>query len=285
MREFEGRVAVVTGAASGIGRALAECFAGERMRVVLADVEADALESARAALATTGAEVIAVRTDVAKADEVERLADATITAFGKVHVVCNNAGVFTGGRAWQAPLSDYEWVFGVNVWGVLHGVRSFLPRMLALGEPGHIVNTASMAGVTNAPMASAYYMSKHAVVALSESLFHELAMENAPIGVSVLCPEMVHTGIARSERNRPAHLQRGALEDDPGRDVVEGSIRELIHLGVPPATIAARVLQGIRDDRFWILSEEGGAWRDACDTRLEDIRLARNPTLKVTGAN
>ncbi len=285
MRELDGRVAVVTGAASGIGRALAERFAAERMRVVLADVEPDALESARAALAATGAEVTAVRTDVSKADDVERLADAVITTFGKVHVVCNNAGVFTGGRVWQAPLSDYEWVFGVNVWGVLHGVRSFVPRMLALGEPGHVVNTASMAGVTNAPMASAYYMSKHAVVALSESLFHELAMERAPIGVSVLCPELVHTGIARSERNRPAHLQRGALEDDPGRDVVEGSIRELIHLGVPPATIAERVVQGIRDDRFWILAEAGGTWRDACDTRCEDITLARNPTLKVSGAN
>ncbi len=285
MQDLRGKVAVVTGAASGIGRALATRFAGEGMRVVLADVEQGPLDAACGELAAQGHDVCAVRTDVSRADEVQRLAAATLDAFGKVHVVCNNAGVFTGGRSWQAPLSDYEWVFGVNVWGVLHGLRAFVPILLAQGEPAHIVNTASMAGVTGAPMAAAYYMSKHAVVALSESLFHELALEKTPVGVSVLCPEMVSTGIARSERNRPAELGRGELEDDPGRDLVEGAIKELIYMGVPPSEIADRVLSAVLENRFWILSKEGGTWRASCDARLEDIRLGRNPTLSVTGAN
>ncbi|HEV7732383.1 MAG TPA: SDR family NAD(P)-dependent oxidoreductase [Candidatus Binatia bacterium] len=285
MQDLRGKVAVVTGAASGIGRALATRFAGEGMRVVLADVEQTPLDAACAELAAQGHDVRAVRTDVSRADDVQRLAEATLDAFGKVHVVCNNAGVFTGGRSWQAPLSDYEWVLGVNVWGVLHGLRAFVPILLAQGEPAHIVNTASMAGVTSAPMAAAYYMSKHAVVALSESLFHELSLEKTPVGVSVLCPEMVSTGIARSDRNRPAALERGELEDDPGRDMVEGAIRELIYLGVPPSEIADRVLSAVLENRFWILSKEGGTWRASCDARLEDIRLGRNPTLSVTGAN
>ncbi|MGH7787977.1 MAG: SDR family NAD(P)-dependent oxidoreductase [Candidatus Binatia bacterium] len=285
MRELKEKVAVVTGAASGIGRALATRFAAEEMRVVLADVEAGALETVRAELAATGREVLAVRTDVSQADDVQQLAEAALAAFGKIHVVCNNAGVFSGGRSWQAPLSDYEWVLGVNQWGVIHGIRTFVPILLAQGEPAHIVNTASMAAVTSAPYAAAYYMSKHAVLTLSETLYHELALENCPIGVSVLCPELINTGIGHSQRNRPAHLERGALADDSGREMVEGALKEMVYTGLAPAEMAGRVVAAILENRFYILSQPGGRWRAACDERLEDIRLARNPTLSLSGGN
>jgi NAD(P)-dependent dehydrogenase (short-subunit alcohol dehydrogenase family) len=275
MQEFRDRVAVVTGAASGIGLALCRRFAREGMRVVLADVETDALEAARLELADGGAEVIAVRTDVSQADDVSALAQASIDAFGKVHVLCNNAGVFTAGASWQVPLSDYEWVFGVNIFGVLHGIRSFVPIMLEQAEPAHIVNTASMAGVTRAPLVSAYYMSKHAVVSLSETLYLEL--QDGPIGVSVLCPEVISTRIGRSGRNRPPHLKRGE-EEEPTTVLVESSLAAAVDQGLDPSVMADRVVTGIHEEQLYILSEEGGAWRDVCNARLDDIRLARNPT-------
>lgn len=275
MKELRDRVAIVTGAASGIGLALSRRFAAEGMRVVLADIERDALEAVRRELVDGGAEAIAVQTDVSQVDQVGALAQATLDAFGKAHVLCNNAGVFTAGASWQAPLSDYEWVFGVNVWGVLHGIRCFVPIMLEQNEPAHIVNTASMAGVTRAPLVSAYYMSKHAVVSLSETLYLEL--QDGPIGVSMLCPEVINTRIGRSERNRPPHLKRRE-EEDPTSTLVESSLAEAIDQGLDPSVMADRVVNGIRDDQLYLLSEEGGAWREVCNARLDDIRLARNPT-------
>ncbi len=275
MKELRDRVAIVTGAASGIGLALSRRFAAEGMRVVLADVEGDALEAARNELVDGGAEAIAVRTDVSQADDVSALAQATLDTFGKAHVLCNNAGVFAAGASWQVPMSDYEWVFGVNVYGVLHGIRSFVPIMLEQNEPAHIVNTASMAGLTRAPLVSAYYMSKHAVVSLTETLYLEL--EQGPIGVSMLCPEVINTRIGRSGRNRPPHLKRGE-EEEPTSVLVESSLAQAIDQGLDPSVMADRVVNGIRDDRLYILSEEGGAWRDVCNARLDDIRLARNPT-------
>ncbi len=275
MKELRDRVAVVTGAASGIGLALCRRFATEGMRVVLADIEGDALEAARRELVDGGAEAISVRTDVSQADQVSALAQATIDAFGKVHVLCNNAGVFAAGASWQVPLTDFEWVFGVNIFGVLHGIRSFVPIMLEQNEPAHIVNTASMAGVTRAPLVSAYYMSKHAVVSLSETLFLEL--QDGPIGVSMLCPEVINTRIGLSERNRPPHLKRGEVEE-PTSVLVESSLAAAIDQGLDPSVMADRVVNGIREDQLYILSEQGGAWRNVCNARLDDIRLARNPT-------
>jgi NAD(P)-dependent dehydrogenase (short-subunit alcohol dehydrogenase family) len=285
MQELTGRVAVVTGAASGIGLALARRFAQEGMRVALADVERDALMRARDELAESGADAIGVVTDVSQADSVQALAEATLDAFGKVHVVCNNAGVFAGGVTWESPLSDYEWVFGVNVWGVLHGIRTFVPILLRQGEPAHVVNTVSMAGLTTAPLGSAYFMSKHAALALSECLYHELAGQETPVGVSVLCPEIINTGIGRSERNRPPHLKREPEEVGPGGELIEGVLRETIGNGLDPSVMAERVVDGIRSGRFYLLSEEGGSWRRSCETRLEDIRLARNPTLAMLASN
>jgi NAD(P)-dependent dehydrogenase (short-subunit alcohol dehydrogenase family) len=278
MRDFEDKVAVVTGAASGIGRALANAFAGENMKVVLADVEGGALEEVAGEMREEGAEVLAVNTDVSKAEDVEELARRALHTFGAVHVVCNNAGVFTAGVSWEAPLEDYQWVLGVNVWGVIHGIRTFVPIMLKQETEGHIVNTASMAAVTNGPYSAPYYMSKHAVLSLSESIYHELKMRGAKIGVSALCPELVATNINKASRNRPESLQRKGMPPTES-DSTEAALSSFIMKGTPPATIAQRVLQGIRDERFYILSEDG--WRKSCETRLEDIRLGRNPTFDV----
>ncbi len=277
MREFDGKVAVVTGAASGIGFALARMLGEQGMRVVLADIETDALQNASLDLEKRGVETLAVRTDVSQADSVSALAEETLEAFGAVHVVCNNAGVFAGGLSWEAPLEDYEWVLNVNLWGVIHGVRTFVPHLLAHGEEGHIVNTASMAAVTSIPYCAMYTMSKHAVLSLSESLYHELKLRGAKVGVSALCPEVVATRIGAGERNRPSHLKRPqSASESPERDLTEQAIRDGLRTGLPPEQIAQRVLEGICDDRFYILAED--VWRRSCETRLEDIRLARNPS-------
>ncbi|HVH06816.1 MAG TPA: SDR family NAD(P)-dependent oxidoreductase [Myxococcota bacterium] len=281
MKELRGKVAVVTGAASGIGRALAERFAREGMRVVLADVDAAGLAEAERALRASGAEALGVPTDVTRADAVSALAERTLDAFGGVHVVCNNAGVFAAGPSWQAPLSDYEFVLGVNVWGVIHGIRTFVPILLERGEEGHVVNTASMAALTSMPLTGAYTMSKHAVLALSETLYHELRGRGAKVGVSALCPEAIATGIGHSERVRPPHLSRKTGEaDGPEFALVESAIRTTIAKGLAPARIAERVVAAIREERFYVLPEDD-PWLAACEVRSEDIRLRRNPTLAV----
>jgi NAD(P)-dependent dehydrogenase (short-subunit alcohol dehydrogenase family) len=275
VERLAGRVAVVTGAASGIGRALATRFGEEGMRVVLADLEADALQGAVAALTQRGVEALGVRTDVSQPDALHALAERTLEAFGAAHVLCNNAGVFAGGTSWEAPLSDYEWVFSVNVWGVLHGLRAFLPLLLEQDE-AHVLNTASMAGVTNAPFVAPYTMSKHAVVSLSETLYLEMQARGARVGVSVVCPELIHTRIAESQRNRPEHLKRDA-PSHPEQELVEDAIRSSMSGGADPGVIALRALQAIRDRQLYVLAPEGDPWREACNVRLEDLRLARNP--------
>lgn len=286
MQEFADRTAVVTGAASGIGLALCERFAALRMNVVMADVETAALERAAAGLTGAGHAVLAVQTDVSRPDAVAHLAERTAEAFGAVHVLCNNAGVFAGGPCWEAPQSDYDWVFGVNVFGIVHALRHFVPGMLAHGETAHIVNTASMAALTTAPFAGPYSMSKAAVMSLSETLFLELRTRAAKVGVSVLCPELVATGIGRSDRNRPAHLARKPGEgDSPERDLVEQAIAASTRAGLAPGVLADRTLAAIRADRFYVLADEGDPWRVACHARLDDIRGARNPgSTRVPGA-
>ncbi|MEZ4290813.1 MAG: SDR family NAD(P)-dependent oxidoreductase [Myxococcota bacterium] len=284
LQDFEGKVAVVTGAASGIGRALCERFADEGLKIVMADVEQASLREAASRIEARGAEVLAVRTDVSRADDLSRLAEATLDRFEKVHVVCNNAGVFAGGLTWEAIPTDWEWVLGVNLFGVLHGIRAFVPILLRQNEPGHVVNTCSMAGLINMPLSGAYNVSKHAALSLSETLYHELRGQQSPVGCSALCPELIRTGIGRSERNRPAHLKRPADVDQPAQTMVEAAIRQSVDAGLDPAAMAERVVQGIREDRFYLLAEEDTSWTEACLTRLEDIRLRRNPTLGVVRA-
>lgn len=282
MQDFQSRTAVVTGAASGIGRALAHAFADAGARVVIADVQKDALDRVAGELRAKGAEALAVPTDVTVPDAVSALAERAQDAFGAIHVVCHNAGVFAGGLSWEAPLSDYAWVFDVNVWGVVHGVRAFTPKQLEHGEPGHIVITSSMAGLTSAPFCAPYYMSKHAVLALAETLHLELRAKAAAIGVSVLCPELVDTRIGESERNRPEHHKRGG-PSHAERDLVEGAIRESTATGLDPAVIAARTLDAIRAERFYVVPPDGDPWRAACDARLDAIRDGCNPGSVVPG--
>jgi len=270
MRDFKGKTAVVTGAASGIGRALAERFASAGMRVVLADVEEAPLRQAEESLLERGVETIAVSTDVRKLESIEELHARAIEAFGKVHVLCNNAGVGSGGLTWQTPSGDWEWVLGVNLWGVIHGVRAFLPGMLEHGEEGHIVNTASMAGMVAGPFMGPYNVSKYGVVALSETLFHELKLTGARIGVSVLCP--VNTRIGDSSRNRPEELPAAPPVAPAGGPQTQEVIRNMLASGMPPAELAEIVFRSVEEQRFYILThpEMKGAIRARFDAILEE---------------
>jgi len=254
MRDLSGKVAVVTGGASGIGRALAERFAREGMKIVLADVEEKALSETREALAAGGAQVLAVPTDVSRAEQVDELARRTFDAFGTAHVVCNNAGVSVAGPAWQPSEADWAWVLGVNLWGVIHGIRAFVPRLVSQGE-GHVVNTASIAGLISAPGMGPYCATKHAVVALSECLFHDLAIATSgKVKVSVLCPAWVNTRIAESDRNRPASAPRRERERTSHEQRMEGLVRAAVAGGIPPHVVAEKVLAAIVGERFWILT-------------------------------
>jgi NAD(P)-dependent dehydrogenase (short-subunit alcohol dehydrogenase family) len=277
MKEFRGRVAVVTGAASGIGRGLAEACAREGMKVVLADVDEAALDEAGRELREAGADVLPVRTDVSKADEVEALARATLDAFGAVHLLFNNAGVGAGTTVWESTLADWQWVLGVNLWGVIHGVRTFLPVMLEQGDECHVVNTSSMAGLISGPALGVYKVAKHGVVSLSETLCHELAILRAKVGVSVLCPGGVNTRVMDSGRNRPAELQNDSARESTHPAVVraDAMLRQLVKAGMPPSEVAAAVFDAIRAGRFYILTHED--WKPQVRKRMDDILLGRNP--------
>lgn len=250
MEELSGRVAVVTGAASGIGRGMARAFAREGMRLVLADIEPGALEAVRAELAAGGAEALAVPSDVSQAESVEALAQRAYQRFGAVHVLCNNAGVFSTGVTWEQTLDDWRWVLGVNLWGVVHGIHSFVPRMLDSGEPGHVVSTASGAGLVSLPGTASYNVSKHAVVTLSETMAQELAARGAAIRVSVLCPGPIKTGITHSQRNRPGTL--GASRETR----TDERLREMLEQGMDPDQVGRIVVDGIRRERFYILTHD-----------------------------
>jgi NAD(P)-dependent dehydrogenase (short-subunit alcohol dehydrogenase family) len=276
MKEFREKVAVVTGAASGIGRALAQRFARAGMKVVLADVEPAALEQAAREIEAAGAAALAVQTDVSKAADVERLAQAALEKFGAVHVVCNNAGVVTSAPCWMNTVADWQWVLGVNLWGVIHGVRVFTPILLSQGVEGHIVNTASMAGMICGPGSAPYNVSKFGVVALSETLHYELTMLGAPVRVSVLCPGFVNTNIFDAARNRPAALSETAPKM-PGAEEMEQMGRQLLAAGSPPSMVADVVFEAIRNERFYIFPHP--EWKQYIRARMETILEEGTPTL------
>jgi NAD(P)-dependent dehydrogenase (short-subunit alcohol dehydrogenase family) len=280
MRDFDGKVAVVTGGASGMGRAFAERFAQAGMNVVLADIEEEALETAVRELEQQEHRVIGVVTNTMQKASVEALADQAIDAFGAIHVVCNNAGVASPGDTqlgtrgiWEVSDSDWQWVMGVNFWGVLYGVQVFVPRMLAQGSEGHVINTASIAGLS--PGASAYGVSKHAVVALSESLASGLRERAAPIGVSVLCPGMVQTRIMEADRNRPEDLPDAASLSAENQALIDAMLAQ----GKLPVDIAEMVFQAVEHDQFYILPHP--VWDDSVRDRMEHI-LARGPAAELS---
>ena len=280
MKQFKDRVAVITGAASGFGREFALLGAKLGMKLVLADVQKEALDATAAELASGGAEVLAQTCDVRKGEQVEALAQAAMQRFGAIHLVFNNAGVGAGGLVWESTQADWEWVLGVNLWGVIHGVRVFTPLMLACAKAdpeyeGHIVNTASMAGMLAPPTMGVYNVSKHAVVALSETLYHDLMLVEAPIGASVLCPYFVPTGISQSERVRPGDVQGAA--PTRSQQVSQATLEKAVSSGkVTAAEVAERTFDAIRAGQFYIYSHPQALGN--VQRRMEDIVSGRNPS-------
>jgi NAD(P)-dependent dehydrogenase (short-subunit alcohol dehydrogenase family) len=271
MKEFQKKVAVITGGASGIGRALAEKSLREGMTVVLADVEAQALQQTADELRALGGEVRPVQTDVSNAASVEALAQDAFSTYGAVHLLFNNAGVGAGSTVWESSLEDWQWVLGVNLWGVIHGVHYFVPRMLAQHEDCHIINTASAAGLVASSGLGVYKVSKHGVVTLSETLALELAERNANIKVSVLCPEWVNTRLAEAERNRPDQLQNapGDAAPDARAQADRQALVQVIKAGISTSQVADEVFNAIREEKFYIITHP--ATKVAVQRRMEDI--------------
>jgi NAD(P)-dependent dehydrogenase (short-subunit alcohol dehydrogenase family) len=277
MKELHGKVAVVTGGASGIGRAVAEAAAAAGMKVVLADIEEAALKETEAAMGASGAEVLSVVTDVSVGSSVEDLRDKALARFGAVHLVHNNAGVAVGGPLWTVSEADWTWVLGVNLWGVIHGIRAFVPVLLEQGE-GHVVNTASLAGLTSPGMLGPYNVTKHSVVTMSETLYRDLDAIGSRVGVSVLCPGFVQTRIAESERNRPDWAPAAPV---PQGVEFQGVVRNLVAGGMPAADVAEKVLYAVRNNHFYILTHEETP--AMVEIRMRDILEDRNPSSAPIG--
>lgn len=253
---------------------MADRFAHEGMRLVLADIEYAALDATTRKFRENGTAVLAMRVDVTKPAEVEALADAAYREFGAVHILCNNAGVISeGAPVWKEPLSNWEWVLGVNFWGVLHGVRAFTGRMLEQPDEGHIINTASLAGLTTRPLMSVYNVSKHAVVSLSECLFAELQMTDKKLHVSVLCPMFAKTRLAEARRNRPA----GAVELTDSYGFFD-ALKHVVEQGTSPEEIAEHVITAVKERRFWILPHPAGD--QSIRDRFESMLARRDPPVR-----
>lgn len=277
MQDLKGKVAVVTGAANGIGFAIARRALEEGMQVVLAGVRESTLEAARKELLQISDSILVVPTDVAKADNVAALADKAFAHFGGVHLLVNNAGVASGGLLTATTLADWEWVMGVNLWGVVHGIRSFVPRMIQQGVPCHVVNTASVAGLMTYPGSGIYEVSKHAVVAMTEVLHHEMQLIGSQVGVSVLCPGFVRTQIMESARNRPQALSNPPPTTPPSKEQLESyeRFKNAIENGMPPEEVAAQTFAAIREGRFWVLTHP--EHNEQIKARMENMLAGRNP--------
>ena len=287
MKNFKNRVAVITGAASGFGREFALIGARLGMKLVLADVQRDALQAVQVELEASGTQVLAMHCDVRKAEQVQALADAAMQRFGAVHLLFNNAGVGAGGLIWEHSEADWEWVLGVNLWGVIHGVRIFMPLMLACAKSdstyeGHIVNTASMAGLLNAPTMGVYNVSKHAVVSLSESLYQDLKLVDAPIGASVLCPYFVPTGISQSHRNRPDEVA-STTPPTISQLAAQAMSEKAVGSGkVSAAQVGEWTFDAIANEQFYIYSHPHALGH--VQKRMEAIVTQTNPGDPYAGA-
>lgn len=275
MQEFQGKVAVITGAASGIGRGIAEKCISEGMKVVLADINEASLAKAEAELSALGGTMIAVKTDVSKRCDVELLADRAINAFGQVHLLFNNAGVSAGGVPWEATWNDWEWVINVNLWSVIHGVKVFTPLMLAQKTEGHIINTSSMAGLIVGSGSAPYAASKHAVVALSESLYLSLQEQNSLVKVSVLCPGLVRTNIVDAERNRPEDLCDEPVTRTPEILARQAAFKAAIEASMSPRQVADVVFDAIRAEQFYILPHP--EYAEVIQLRTDKLLRLENP--------
>ena len=281
MQDFQKKVVVITGAASGIGRAMADAFAKEGALLVIADIETNPLKAAEHEIRGSGVEVLAVRTDVANADSVAALVQATLDRFGAVHVGCNNAGVGQSLRPiWEFSTEYWQWLLGINLWGVIHGMRTFIPILLRQQCEGHVVNTASVAGLVSYPLPylGVYSAAKHAVVSISETLAADLALTKSNIKVSVLCPGFVRTQIMNAERHRPANL---AAEGHANAEL-EAMWRAGIDAGIDPTEIAAHVLSAIREERLYILPSPD--LNETVRVHAEDLVLQRNPVRPTADA-
>jgi NAD(P)-dependent dehydrogenase (short-subunit alcohol dehydrogenase family) len=275
MQEFKGKVAVITGAASGIGRGIAERCVNEGMKTVLADIDDANLAKAETELKTLGGTVLGVRTDVSKRADVELLARRTIEAFGQVHLLFNNAGIAAGGSAWEATWNDWEWAIGVNLWGVIHGVKVFTPLMLAQDVECHIINTASTAGLVVGGISAPYSATKHAVVALSESLYLTLQRKSALVKVSVLCPGLVCTDIANVERHRPAGLKNEPVEMTPEMRAGLNFFKAAMEAAMPPRQVADMVFDAVKKGQFYILTHP--EWMEVIRMRTDNLLRLENP--------
>ena len=278
MQDFNGKVAVITGGAEGIGRAIAERAAKAGMKLVLADIDGPRLEAALADFTGRGIDAIGLRTDVSKAEQIDALAALAFERFGNVHLLVNNAGVGHNRPVWETTQADWDWVMGVNLYGVINGLRAFIPTMLAKGEPGHIVNAASMAGLTSQPGLAIYNASKHAVVTVSEGLHHDLTLRQSKLRVSVLCPAWVKTRIHLSDRNRPAGGDTALPSTlDPVATKVGLAVMNAVENGIPVEQVANDVFDAIAAEQFYILTHPGH--KAAIQVRMEDILAERAPTL------
>ncbi len=282
METFEGGTAVVTGGASGLGLAMATRFAEAGMNIVLGDIEAEPLAMAEASIAAKGVKVMPVRTDVAKSEDVEALAVKSYERFGKVNIICNNAGIGgSPGAMWELSEQDWKWVIDVDLWSVIHGVRSFVPRMIASGEEAHVVNTASVAGLVSGAVGGPYTVAKFGVVALSEQLYYELGRTGHNIGVSVLCPGFVNTNIYDSGRNRQAEYGDSENTPTPEGEQRRAMLNAMRNTMMQPAEIGELVFEAVSSRNLYIIPTGSEALDNGVRTRLENVVERRNPAVQV----